>query len=156
MECVREIQDGQLHLAHRGFGNRDSDVGFQFGSASLYFIDPSSITSITTDLTVRSIQEVACAANPEFGSSAHIDAIFFNTGTGNANDDVGGHVAMGRFASDPAGQLTAYAKICQGKNNFEYYLLRTCPVGIRGKLSVTWTLPRHPFFPGWTIGTMQG
>jgi len=153
MECVREIQDGQLHLAHRGFGNRDSDVGFQFGAASLYFIDPSSITSITTDLTVRSIQEVGCAANPEFGASAHIDAIFFNTGTGNSNDDVGGHIAMGRFVSDPPGQLTAYGQISQGNNYFAYFALGTLPVGTPVTMTLTWDQPRHQFLAGWTNGT---
>ena len=153
MECVREIQHGQLHLAHRGFGNRDSDAGFQFGSASLYFIDPSSINSITTDLTVRSIQEVGCAANPEFGASAHIDAIFFNTGTGNSNDDVGGHIAMGRFVSDTPGQLTAYGHISQGNNYFAYFSLGTLPVGTQVTMRLTWDQPRHQFLAGWVNGT---
>src|SRR5712671_4507823 len=35
MECVRAIQTGKLLLAHRNFGQRDSDTGNQFGSAFL-------------------------------------------------------------------------------------------------------------------------
>jgi len=33
------------------------------------------------------------------GAAVHIDATFFNTGTGDLNDDVGGHIAQG-FGTD--------------------------------------------------------
>jgi len=55
LECVREIQNGHLRLAHRGFGARDIDSGSQFGAANLNFANPSSIKSITTDLVVRDV-----------------------------------------------------------------------------------------------------
>jgi hypothetical protein len=153
LECVREIQYGKLHMAHRNFGGRDSDVGFSFGSVNVYFIDPTSIKSITTDLTVRSIQEVGCAVNPQFGGAAHIDATFFNTGTGDPNDDVGGHIAFGRFISDPAGQLTAYGQISQGNNYFAYFPLGTVSMGTPVTMRLSWDQPRHQFLAGWINGT---
>ena len=65
MECVREIQAGHLRLAHRNFGQRDSDAGYQFGSDTLTIANPASITNITTDLTVRDVEEITCAVNPQ-------------------------------------------------------------------------------------------
>src|SRR5712664_3452696 len=47
LECVREIESGKLRLAHRNFGNRDTDTGFQFGDANVPFANPSVIKSIT-------------------------------------------------------------------------------------------------------------
>jgi hypothetical protein len=153
LECVREIQNAKLHMAHRNFGGRDSDAGFSFGSASASFINPASIKSITTDVTLRSIQEVPCAANHELGGAAHIDATFFNTGTGDPNDDVGGHIAFGRGASDPAGQLTAYGQISQGNNYFAYFPLGTVTMGTPVTMTLSWDQPRHQFLAGWTNGT---
>lgn len=149
LECTREIQGGQLRMVHRNFGQRDNDVGFQFGSASLSFANPASIKRITTDLLVRNIEESGCAANPQFGGAAHIDATFFNTGTGDPNDDVGGHVAFGRAASDPAGQLTAYGQISQGYNYFAYFPLGTVPMGTPVTVTLLWDQPNHQFIAGW-------
>src|SRR5216110_1841122 len=50
MECVREINNGKLFLAHRNFGQTDSDTGIQFGGAFLNFSNSAPITSITTDV----------------------------------------------------------------------------------------------------------
>lgn len=150
MECVREIQEGKLRLAHRNFGQRDSDTGFQFGDANVSFVNPTAITSITTNLAVRDIEEVDCPANPEFGAAAHIDATFFNTGTGDPNDDVGGHIAFGRFFSDPPGQLTAYGQISQGNNYFAYFPLGTLRFGTPVTATVTWDQPHHQFLASWT------
>jgi hypothetical protein len=150
LECVREIDDGRLRLAHRNFGQRDSDAGFQFGSASVSFVNPSSIKSIATDVVVRDIEESACPANPEFGAAAHIDATFFNTGTSDPNDDVGGHIALGRNFSDPPGQLTVYGQISQGNNYFAYFPLGTVAMGTPVTVSLTWDQPDHQFVASWT------
>src|SRR5260370_38664995 len=106
MECVREIQAGHLRLVHRNFGHRDSDAGFQFGSDTLTIANPASITTITTDLVVRRVEEISCSVNPSFGAAASIDGTYFNAGTGDPSDEVGGHMAFGRPSSDRKGQLT--------------------------------------------------
>lgn len=150
LECVRQIQNGHLHLAHRNFGNSDSDAGFQFGSSSVGFINPAAIKTISTDIVVENISEVSCAANPELGAAAHIDATFFNIGTGDPNDDVGGHIAFGRVATDPPGQLTAYGQISQGFNYFAYFPLGTLTIGTPLTATLSWDQPQHRFLASWT------
>lgn len=48
LECVREIQNGQLRLAVRGAGATDSNSGNQYGESELIFKNPSRIKSIST------------------------------------------------------------------------------------------------------------
>ena len=149
-ECIRQIQDGKLHLAHRNYGNRDTDTGFQFGAANVVFAHPSRITSITTDVVVVRTAESPCSANPEFGAAAHIDATFFNTGTGDPNDDVGGHLALGRAFSQPPGKVTVFGQISQGFNYFFYLDLGTVSIGTPVTATLTWDQPNHQFVVSWT------
>jgi hypothetical protein len=149
LECVREMADARLRLVHRNFGQRDSDTGFQFGAASLSFAHPSSIKSITTDVVVQRIEESNCLANPEYGAHADIDATFFNTGTGDPNDDVGTVLALGRSFSDPPGQLTVFSQIGQG-GNYSYFFLGTVAIGTPVTLTTTWDRPNHVFLVSWT------
>ena len=149
-ECVREIQDGRLRLAHRNYGNRDSDTGFQFGSAFVAFARPSGIKTITTDIVVVGTAESPCSANPEFGAAAHIDATFFNTGTGDPSDDVGGHLALGRSFSEPPGKVTVFGQISQGFNYFFFVSLGTVSVGTPVTATLTWDQPNHQFLVSWT------
>ncbi len=149
LECVREIQNGKLRLAHRNFGNRDTDTGFQFGDANVVFAHPSLIKSITTDLAVIRIDESPCLANPEFGGAAHIDATFFNTGSGNQSDDVGGHLGIGRGTSTPEGQLNVFGQISQGNNYFAFTPLGNVPIGTPVTATLTWDQPNHQFLVSW-------
>ena len=52
LECAVEIQDGQLRLARRIPGQKNSNAGFQVGVTTASFSSPASIKSITTDLVV--------------------------------------------------------------------------------------------------------
>src|SRR5215469_16563756 len=94
LECVREIRDEQLHLAHRAFGLTNSNTGQNNGAAGVGFANSETIKTIKTDLVVRSVLEVPCAANGSFGSSAGIWGTFFNTGSGNPNDDAGAQLGV--------------------------------------------------------------
>lgn len=149
-ECAREIQNGQLHLAHRNYGNRDADTGFQFGSANVVFAHPSWIKSITTEITVVQTAESPCTANPEFGAAAQIDATFFNTGSRNPSDDVAGHLAFGHNSTTPAGQTFVFAQISQGNNYFGYTSLGNVPIGTPVTATLTWDQPNHQFVVSWT------
>ena len=149
-ECVRHITSGKLYLAHRNYGNANSDSGFQFGSASVAFTNPSTIRSITAEVTIKNYVEVPCAANPGFGGSAHIDATFFNTGTGNPSDDVGGHFGIGRSFSDPPDQLSVFGQIDQGNNYFFYLFLGNVTIGTPVAATLTWDQPNHQFVVIWT------
>jgi hypothetical protein len=147
LECVREIRDEKLHLAHRNFGNRDTNVGFQFGQAALSFVNPSQIKSITSDLTVHGVAESNCAANQSFPPAAHIDGFFFNTGTGNSSDDIGGHIA---FQPDPSGSVFVFAQISQGNNYFFFLPLGNTSMGTPLRATLTWDQPNHRFLVSWT------
>ena len=147
LECVREIRDEKLHLAHRNFGNRDTNVGFQFGSANVSFVNPSDIKSISSGLTVQGVAESNCAANPLFGPAAHIDATFFNTGTGNSSDDIGGHIG---FGPDPSGSVFVFGQISQGNNYFFFLPLGNTSMGTPLRATLTWDQPNHRFLVSWT------
>jgi len=145
MECVRMIQAGQLLLAHRNFGQRDSDAGSQFGGAFINFVNPGAITSITADIVVKDIEELPCAANPQSGGAVHIDATFFNAGSGNASDDVGAQFGLSRIASDPKGQIFVWAQIFQGFNFFGFVPIGDVTVGETVTVTLSWDKANHQF-----------
>ena len=151
LECVREIQNGKLHLAHRNFGQRNSDTGLQLGGAAVGFANPASIKSITTDLVVRQVAESPCAANLRFeADSANIWGVFFNAGAGDPSDDVGAQIVFGRRSFDPLGQLSVFAQTFQGGNYGPYLLLGSVPIGIPVTATVTWDQANHQFAVSWT------
>jgi hypothetical protein len=145
MECIRGVQDGALLLAHRNFGQRDSDVGSQFGGAFVNFINPGLIKSITADVVVRDIEESPCAANPELGGAVHIDGTFFNAGSGNSTDDVGAQFGFSRRVSDPKGQIQIWALIFQDFNYFGFVSLGFVSLGTPVTATLAWDQPNHQF-----------
>jgi hypothetical protein len=145
MECVRSIRTGKLLLAHRNFGQRDSDTGNQFGSSFLNVINPGPITSITADIVVRAIEEAPCAANPQFGGAVQINATFFNTGTGNSADDVGVQFVLSRMFTDPKGQLFVWAQIFQGFTYFGSVPIGNATIGTPITATLTWDRANHQF-----------
>jgi hypothetical protein len=145
MECVRAIQAGKLLLAHRNFGQRDSDTGNQFGSSFLNVINPGSIRSIAANIVVRDIEELPCAANPQFGGAVQINATFFNAGSGNSADDVGAQFALGHSFTDPRGQLFVFAQIFQGFNYFGFVPIGNASIGSPITATLTWDKANHQF-----------
>jgi hypothetical protein len=154
MECIRAIEDEKLRLARRNFGLRNSDSGSQFGSATAYINHAETVTSVTTDLVVRRIDAVPCAANPGFAGQALISASFFNVGTGDPNDDVGAQIAFGRSPSDPPGQLFVYAQIFHGNQfGIGFVALGNSVLGTPVTASLAWDQPNHQFLASWTDKT---
>jgi hypothetical protein len=146
LECVREIRDEQLHLAHRSFGLTNSNSGLQAAGAIVGFANPASIRSIRTDLVVLSVQEVPCAANPGYGGGAHFAGTFFNAGSGNASEDVGAQLVLRRSSSDPPGQLNVFGQIFQGGVYFpNLFPLGTVSVGTPVTATLSWDQPHHQF-----------
>jgi hypothetical protein len=154
MECIRTIEDGRLHLAHRTFGQRDSDTGLQVGIAQVGFVNSASIKSITADVVVRNVDEVPCAVNPAFGGNATIWGVFFNAGSGDSSDDVGAQIVVGRLASDPPGQLTLNTQIFRnGDYSIDYQTIGTVPFGTPVTATLTWDPANHQFLVNWTNKT---
>ena len=150
LECVREIRDEQLHLAHRSFGLTNSDSGQQNGGAGVGFSNSQTIRTIKTDLVVRSVLEVPCAANPSFGTSAGIWGTFFNSGSGDPNDDVGAQLGVTRFSSDPAGQLTVRGQTFHTGVYSDFFTIGTVPIGTPITITLSWDQPNHQFVISFT------
>lgn len=95
-ETVREIQNGQLRLAFRIFGYPWSDTGEVVGNPGVVFTNPNGISSITTDVTLRSFSGTSCSTNPNgwTHTTVAIGGAFFNRGSGDGADDVTDIVAL--------------------------------------------------------------
>jgi hypothetical protein len=145
MECVREIRDEQLHLTHRHFGVQANDGGQQNGSALVGFANAQNIKAMRTDVTVRSNLEVACAANPSFGSNTGLWGTFFNAGSGDPNDDVGAALNLKRVASDPPGQLNVIGQTFHAGIYSPYTSLGGVAIGTPVTISLAWDQPNHQF-----------
>jgi hypothetical protein len=150
LECVREIRDERLHLGHRSFGLTNSDSGQQNGGAGVGFANSQTIRTIKTDLVVRSVLEVPCAANPSFGTSAGIWGTFFNAGSGNPNDDVGAQFGVTRFSSSPTGQLTVRGQTFHGDVYSDFFILGNVPIGTPITITLNWDQPHHQFVISFT------
>lgn len=93
LECVREIQNGQLRLLARNLGWNGGNSGTQWSQSDLYFPAANNITSITADVTVRQAKGTDCALNPEKnGAQVRIGGTFFNSGSGDPGDDLQAYV----------------------------------------------------------------
>jgi hypothetical protein len=145
LECAREIQDEKLHLAHRGFGLTNSNMGQQNGGAGVGFANSETIKTVKTDLVVRSVLEIPCAGNPSFGSGAGIWGTFFNAGAGDPNDDVGAQLGVTRFTSDPAGQLTIRGQTFHAGVYSDFFILGTVSIGTPITITLSWDQPNHQF-----------
>src|SRR5262245_51134384 len=90
-DCAREVRNGHLRLAVRGYGDTNSDSGTSVASSQVLFMNSNSIDSIQLSLKVKSFISSGCQANSD---AAHpqllINSTFFNTGTGDASGDVQG------------------------------------------------------------------
>jgi hypothetical protein len=152
LECVREIQHGKLRLAHRSFGQNDSDAGAQFGEVNVRFTNPALIKGISTDLVIQDVEEASCVANPtSFATAAHFDGNFFNTGSGDPSDDIGAHIVFGRTFSDPPGQISIFSQLSRGFSfGIDFTLLGTVSIGTPITATLTWDQSSHQFIASWT------
>jgi hypothetical protein len=151
LECVREIQNGELRLAVRGYGSKDSNVGSQYGESELHFLKPAPIRSIATQLVIRRTSALGCAANTD-GSHTHaiIQGNFFNSGSGNVTDDVQALLVFDRYSSDPQGVTTVEAFMSWQGQFFGFVTLGTVKLGQTIVAQLQWDRANHQFIAGWT------
>jgi len=147
-DCAREIQGNKLRLMVKTYGNRLSDVGRQFGPAELYFINPNAINTITTTLTVKRADAVACPTNTAQYSSISqtiFGGNYFNAGTGDTRDDVVALIIVEHDPPTPAGELLVTALVFSPNAFFGVASLGT--VGFEESLTATvkWDQANHQF-----------
>ncbi|HEY7351471.1 MAG TPA: hypothetical protein VH596_01775 [Terriglobales bacterium] len=150
LECVREIQNGRLHLTHRGFGLTSSNTGQQNGAAGVGFVNSESIKTVRTDLVVRSVLEVPCAANASFGTGAGIWGTFFNAGSGDPSDDVGAQFGVTRFSGETPGELIVRGQTFHGDVYSDFFTIGTVTIGTPMSITLSWDQPNHRFVIGLT------
>lgn len=152
LECVREIQNGQLRLAVRGYGATDSNQGNQYGESELHFTNPTPIKSIATQLIVRRTSALGCPANTgvSAGTQAILQGNFFNSGSGDPADDVQALLFFNHLPTDPQGVLTAVALLHWQGQFFGGVELGTVNVGQKITAQLTWDKRNHQFVAAWT------
>lgn len=154
LECVREIQEDSLRLAVRNYGATNSNQGSQFELSELHFTNPQNpvpIRSIATQFAIRRTSALGCPTNPE-PSHAHalITGRFFNSGSGNANDDVEAFLTFDHFISDPEGVAEAGAFMHWQGQFFGDVSLGTVSVGQKVIAQLSWDQPHHQFVVSWS------
>lgn len=105
MECVREIENGQLRLRIRSYGANDSNSGTQFSSSAVD-LTAASVSAIAANVIVRNSNPRDCATNVGVAhSQGLIMGAFFNGGGGTANDDLIAFLQLDRYVATGAGTV---------------------------------------------------
>jgi hypothetical protein len=146
MECVRQIQEGRLHLRARAYGDRTTNVGNVYGNSEIYLVD-SAATEFSAGLRVLRADSGGCTTSPGFGTHAHalLWGTFFNGGGGTANDDVFAFLIFDRFSTDPPNVVTAAAFLeYQGVFTDNVYL-GPVNVGEQVTADLKWDKANHQF-----------
>jgi hypothetical protein len=141
MECVREIQNGQLRLRVRGYGATDTNTGTQFSSSEVDLTN-SSVTDISAQVLVRKSTPQDCPTNPGVAhSQAMVKGTFFNGGGGTAEDDVQAFLQLDRYNTtvDAGGFLYYHGQF------FDNVWLGSVNVGEQVILELLWDQPNHQF-----------
>lgn len=103
--CAREVQNGHLRLAVRGYGAEEPPGEVTFAESQVLFAEPEAIETIRALFVVKGASARACPANPE--EAAHpqmlVHGAFFNAGaTGNPDEDVIAYLMVERRTDDPS------------------------------------------------------
>ena len=151
LECVREIQHGQLRLATRNVGFRESDSGAWYSESVLPFVADVSatITAIRADVTVREFDGVPCAANTDDATHAQvmIGGNFFNSGEGTSPDDVSAQLIIWVDATNTPRMDVGIWWGWPG-HNYEGYWTHVAyfPLGTPLAAALAWDKANHQFF----------
>ena len=146
LECVREIQNGQLRLAVRGFGTNDSNQGGQYAESELHFPRPATIKSIATQLVVRRVGASVCPGNTaQTGGHAILQGTFFNSGSGDPNDDVQALLLFNNSPPDQPGVLSAGALLHWQGQFYGFGDLGTVNIGQKINAQLAWDKRNHRF-----------
>lgn len=141
-DCVREQRDDALRLGLRAYSSNTSDTGILFSGSGVQFRNPGGINTIQLKTTINSFSSAGCPANPE---PAHpqflISGRYFNTGSGNSQDDVQAYVMIERTSDDlslPQTTLRVGAFMSVGSTFFNNVDLGTVQIGEEATLTLTW------------------
>ena len=147
LECIREIQNGQLRLAVRVFGATNSDSGIGWSAPEVRFINPN-VKSIKADVTAHSFSGIGCATNNTDYTHTEIRlwGTFFNIGTGNAADDVTAFLLIWVDTFNPQTMsVVLWWGYNWGSGQGFAYPVASYPFGTPLTLSLKWDEDNHQF-----------
>jgi hypothetical protein len=155
-EVVREISpsyqgqgnNGRLRLFQRAYSERFSDTGATYGGLGLQFTNPTVIREVSFDIAVTTATVSGCQGNPSAGSTAWTGFVgrFFNSGSGNGDDDVMGDIGLFRESTDLAGApLRVQATLSSGAGYYDSRTLGYVALGQTAKLHLKWDPVNHQF-----------
>lgn len=146
LECVRQIENGALHLRARASGDRSTNIGAEYGNSELYLAD-SAATDIAARVTMLRADSQGCVTSPGGGthSQALLFGTFFNGGGGTIDDDVHAFLVFDRYSTDPANLVQVGAFLQYQGTFFDFVVLGNMNVGERVTAELKWDQPNHQF-----------
>jgi hypothetical protein len=146
LDCVREIQNGQLRLSIRNSGATNSDSGNQIATSNLAFNSTSPYRAIAVTATVRNANGGSCATNPYVGTGrATFGGTFFNIGSQDQGDDVNAVLVLSAYQSLNSTMLDVGGWIGSGNGVNIWTHMGYYPQGTPILASVVWDRPNHQF-----------
>jgi hypothetical protein len=146
MECVREIERGQLRLRSRAYGATNSDTGTQFGNSGVNMTN-TSVTDIALQVRVRNSSPQDCATNPGVAhSQVLLSGAFFNGGGGTSADDVQAYLQLDRnYSTTVPPTVEAGGFLYYHGQFFDNVDLGPVDVGEQVIVELRWDQPNHQF-----------
>jgi hypothetical protein len=146
-DCAREVRNGRLRLAVKGYGSPYSDSGISFANSQVDFRNPNSIDAIQVGLNVKSFLNSGCPANSDAGGpQLALHGVFFNTGTGDASGDMHGMLLVNRSSDetfDAPGLLRVFGLMSLNGQFFNFADLGTLQTGEAARATLLWDRPNH-------------
>jgi hypothetical protein len=146
LECVRQIENGQLHMRVRAYGGRNSNAGTEYGHDELFLSD-AAVTDIAADVTILSDTMSPCVTSPGAGTHGdeEIYGRWFNDGSGISSGDTTAFVGVSRSSDEPANELGAGAFIQYNGAVLNWISLGPVSVGERVRMELKWDKNNHRF-----------
>jgi hypothetical protein len=146
LECVRQIENGHLHMRVRAYGDRNSNAGTEYGHDELFLSD-AAVTDIAADVTILHDTMSPCVTSP--GAGTHGDeelyGRWFNDGSGISSGDTTAFVGISRTSDEPANELGAGAFLQYQGASLNWISLGPVNMGERVRLELKWDKSHHRF-----------
>ena len=145
MECVREIENGQLRLRVRAYGATDTNDGTQFANSAVN-LTAASVKAISAQVVVRNSNPKDCAANAGVAhSQALVYGAFFNGGGGTAADDVIAYLQLDRYVATGSSTVEVGGFLQYQGQFFANIDLGPVNIGEKVMVGLQWDQPNHRF-----------
>src|SRR5579864_313066 len=145
MECVREIENGQLRLRVRAYGATNTNDGTQFANSAVN-LTAASVKDISAQVIIRNSNPKDCAANAGVAhSQALVYGAFFNGGGGTAADDVIAYLQLDRSVASGPGTVGVGGFLFYQGQFFAGVDLGPINIGEKVIVGLQWDQPNHRF-----------